>query len=668
MTTRLAHCFLLCSFMIFSCHQVSIAQNAPVTTATTIAGAVPGTVDVPLTVTGFNDIGAISLSLSYDYSVLHFTGGTPNPVFQSFPIGDLDLGDGFHRITMGWFGSGVTLNDGSTIMTLHFTFISGISTLQWHDSGPSCEYTDADYNVLNDIPASTYYKNGNVCGVIGNPGAIAGNSTVCQGETAVTYSVDPIVNATGYIWSVPDGVTIIAGQNTNVIMVDFADNAVSGNISVYGINNCGNGPVSQLSVIVNTLPVANAGDDISIPHGTSTYLDSAPGGTGTFSYHWSPEELLVDPDVQNPQTVILTSTTVFSLSVTNITTLCQNNDEMTVTITGGPLSVNPLALPASVCQGESSQLYANAGGGSGSYTYQWTSEPPGNPPWNSTQQDPVVIPDSSTQYLLTVYDGFTTLSGSSYVSVSLLPSAFIYGGDTLCGSDVFTTLQVDLTGIPPWSFTYSYGNTSVFIVNQQTSPYLITASDPGDYIITAIEDANCSGTSSGTAIVRKYLIPATPEITLYGLELISSSCCGNQWYKNDIAIPGQTGQTCHATESGLYFVIVTLNSCSSEPSEVVDLVVAIHEQPFENRLALNNYPNPFSNFTTISYNVNYIGLYTIEIYNSMGMMVSILFNIRLSPGNHTLKFDGTGLLPGIYTVKLSSQGTATMLTHRILKL
>ena len=54
------------------------AQNAPITTAATVGGAVPGTVAVPITVTGFNNIGAISLTIDYNYSVLHFVNGVLN--------------------------------------------------------------------------------------------------------------------------------------------------------------------------------------------------------------------------------------------------------------------------------------------------------------------------------------------------------------------------------------------------------------------------------------------------------------------------------------------------------------------------------------------------------------------------------------------------------------
>jgi len=602
-------------------------------------------------VTGFNNIGAISLTLEFDNSVLHFIQGIKNPLLPgSFYISDNDEGNGFHRLVMGWFGAGISLDDSSSIMDIQFTYLSGITSTVWIDNGGSCEYADGNYQVLNDIPSNEFYINGFVCGEVGIPGLIYGDDNVCQGQSGESYSIDPVMNATGYIWSVQDGAIIITGQNTNAITVDFTDNAVSGNISVYGINACGNGPITELTVTVNELPVGNAGNDTTINYGTSTTLHAASGGTGVFAYHWSPEALLVDPDVQNPQTVILTTTTVFSLTITNISTLCQNNDEMTVTITGGPLSVNPIAMPASVCLGESAQLYANAGGGSGNYLYQWTSDPPGDPPWSSTLPNPVVSPESSGHYLLTVFDGFTAVSGLCALTVSPLPSAFISGGDTLCGINVFTTLQVDLTGIPPWSFTYSYGNTSVFITNQQTSPYLIIASDAGDYTITAVEDANCEGTSYGIAIVRKYPVPATPEIAQNLNELMSSSCCGNQWYLNDSAIPGATDQIYIANENGAYFVIVTLNSCSSEPSEVVDLLVGINESSSCKYIL---YPNPAKDLVNIQITQKTSGNLIVSLYSVNGINLKTFY--FKEDDENVFTIDISNLAPGLYFLVFSSK-------------
>jgi hypothetical protein len=120
-------------------------------------------------------------------------------------------------------------------------------------------------------------------------GSITGTADVCQGTSGVVYSVGTIVNATGYVWTVPAGVAIVSGGSTNTITVDFSMNAVSGVITVYGTNACGNGTVSpDFNVTVNPLPAAPVvtvdGNELtsSAPSGNQWYFEGLPiaGATG----------------------------------------------------------------------------------------------------------------------------------------------------------------------------------------------------------------------------------------------------------------------------------------------------------------------------------------------------------------------------------------------------
>ena len=657
----LLHVLFICCILFF-CSLNPKAQNAPITTLASVGNALPGAVVVPITVTGFSNIGAISLCFDYPYAGLHFVQGVPNPSLAGFAIGDQDLGNGKHRITMGWFGSGSNLPNGSVIMTITFTYIGGTNDLEFYDNGPSCEYADASYNVLNDIPQSTYYLNGKVCGGVGNPGPIAGITSLCQGQTGVGYSVSPVANATGYNWTTPTGANIISGNNTNSIIVDFSPTAVSGNISVFGLNSCGNGPSSQLSLTVTPLPVANAGLDITIPYGTSTTLHAASGGSGSYSYHWSPGSLFVNPNIQNPQTINLTVTTMFTVLVTNLTTLCNDSDEVVVTISGGPLNTNPLSIPSSICRGTTAQLFANAGGGSGVYSYAWSCNPPGSPPWSSTQANPVVSLDSSKIYTLSLSDGFNIVLGTTALTVFQLPSATISGGDTLCGQGNSTMLTVDLTGAPPWTFHYSNGVTTWFISSQNTTPFFINATDPGVYTILAMADDHCTGTTSGSAVVAVFPIPPAPTISITGTDLFSTGCCGNQWYKDGNPIPGATGQSFQPLVTAHYFDIVTVNGCKSDTSNTIYYLVDGIQQPNNNK----NYsifsvePNPGKNFITIKSKTGKTHIEKVSIYSVSGKQeAQYMSNPYMDENN--ISIDIRQLSPGLYFLEITAMSVRSVL-------
>ncbi len=87
-----------------------------------------------------------------------------------------------------------------------------------------------------------------------NAGVLNGNSTVHQGETGVIYTVAEISNATSYIWTLPNGTT--SSKSTNSITVNFGDDATSGEITVRGHNESGDGAISVFPVIVILKPIA----------------------------------------------------------------------------------------------------------------------------------------------------------------------------------------------------------------------------------------------------------------------------------------------------------------------------------------------------------------------------------------------------------------------------
>jgi hypothetical protein len=99
----------------------------------------------------------------------------------------------------------------------------------------------------------------------GTAGNISGSSVVTQGQNNVSYTVPSVANATSYIWTLPTGASIVSGSNTNSILVNFSNTALSGNINVYGSNSCGNGSLSpDFPVTVNLLPCSPPSNQASL--------------------------------------------------------------------------------------------------------------------------------------------------------------------------------------------------------------------------------------------------------------------------------------------------------------------------------------------------------------------------------------------------------------------
>ena len=67
-----------------------------------------------------------------------------------------------------------------------------------------------------------------------------------------------------------------------------------------------------------------------------------------------------------------------------------------------------------------------------------------------------------------------------------------------------------------------------------------------------------------------------------------------------------------------------------------------------------NYPNPFSDRTTIQISVDEIDTYKLEIFNVIGQRVDLLLESRLHPGDYEMRWNAERLPSGIYFIRLSS--------------
>jgi hypothetical protein len=92
-------------------------------------------------------------------------------------------------------------------------------------------------------------------GFLATPGPIGGPSEPCQGSTGNFYNIQPVANATGYHWTVPEGASIISGQGTNAITVAFG--TTSGLVCATAFNECYKSGISTMVVNVKEiLPVS----------------------------------------------------------------------------------------------------------------------------------------------------------------------------------------------------------------------------------------------------------------------------------------------------------------------------------------------------------------------------------------------------------------------------
>jgi hypothetical protein len=75
-----------------------------------------------------------------------------------------------------------------------------------------------------------------------------------------------------------------------------------------------------------------------------------------------------------------------------------------------------------------------------------------------------------------------------------------------------------------------------------------------------------------------------------------------------------------------------------------------------------NYPNPFNPETTLSFHIGRTGHVRLDIVNMLGVTVRAVVDAQMPAGNHTVRFDATGLASGVYCVVLRAGGSLSTRT------
>ncbi|MGE5317470.1 MAG: PKD domain-containing protein [Chloroflexota bacterium] len=270
---------------------------------------------------------------------------------------------------------------------------------------------------------------------------------------------------------------------------------------------------AQATVIVNQKPIVDAGLDKSIPYGTNTTLTaSVSGGASPYQYVWGPSNFVVSPYSSTTQTTNIYSSQIFNLKVTDNKT-CEQTDIISVSLTGGPLNVNPTAVNPVICRNESTQISALPGGGSGQYvSYAWTSFPAG---FTSNEPSPVVTPTQTTTYSVEVSDGYNLTNGSVTVTVNQLPVIDLIPNDprvqkisnSEIGICVFDSIPIN-AGNEGAQYLWSNGATSQSITIATSG----ISFDQQEYTVTVTDPLT---TCSNTGLIKAYF---TFENCSYGIE------------------------------------------------------------------------------------------------------------------------------------------------------
>ena len=395
------------------------------------------------------------------------------------------------------FGSGATPATANTVGPHSVTYSTGGTktvSLTITEGAVNTE-TKTDYITVNPLPAAA--------------GTITGTASVCQGQSGVAYSVPAISGATSYSWAYTGTGATITGT-TNAVTIAFATNATSGNLTVRGVNTCGNGTISaNYPITVNTLPSTSAITGNATPVCSSTGNVYSVTATAGSSYAWTvPAGSTITAGSGTNSITVRFGTTNGNITVTETNSSgCQGTTRtLFITLQGCGLDANFTATPLTVCAG-SPVLFANTSlGTSGSTTFQW-SFGSGATPSDATGAGPHTVTYSTgglKTVSLTITDGaVNTETKADYITVNPLPGAAgtITGSASVCQGQSGVAYSVPaITGAASYNWTYSgTGATITGTTNAVTIAFASNATS-GNLTVRGVNSCGNGTLSAGLSI------------------------------------------------------------------------------------------------------------------------------------------------------------------------
>jgi PKD repeat protein len=345
----------------------------------------------------------------------------------------------------------------------------------------------------------------------------------------------------------------------------------------------------------NPPPVANfEANPTSICAGNSVQFTNL--STNATSYNWTFTG--GNPSSSTNANPVVIYTNPGNYSVTLIATGPGGSNTMTKTnyITVNPKpNISIYATRDSICKGDTTIIFATGGD-----SYLWSHN-------LGSQPMVTIMPEISTTYFATATNSFNCSNVDSIsIIVNQPPNISINAQpSTICQGD---TAIITATGAHNYYWS-SNANNDIISVSPNNST---------SYIVTGYSNDGCSSSVSVAIIVKP--IPPKPIIIITNnspFTLMSTSDIGNQWYLNDNPISGATEQTYIVNENGNYFTIVTIDGCSSLPSNLITINnVGINDYTNDEILI---YPNPAQD---IIYIQSSKPINEVMIINNLGQIVA----------------------------------------------
>ncbi|WP_178988434.1 T9SS type A sorting domain-containing protein [Winogradskyella schleiferi] len=342
---------------------------------------------------------------------------------------------------------------------------------------------------------------------------------ICLGESTTLEAS----GGTNYVWS--------TGETTATI--DVTPEATT-TYSVNVADDYGQSEEVSVTITVNELPVAVAGEDQSICQGETTTL-TASGGT---SFLWNTGEITATIEVSPIEE------TVYSVEVSDEN--CSSTDEVTIFVNEAPeLTITEDVV---IVEGESTTLTA-----SGSDNYEWNT--------GETTDSVTVNPTITTTYTVST-TGVGDCPSNAEVTVTVIPEVVANAGEdiTICNGE-----SVTLTASGGSTYAWDTGDVgSELIINpSETTTFTVTVED--DYGYTDTDEVTIFVNEAPELIVTEDLVIVEGESTTLNVTGSDNYAWSTGETTDSITVNPTVTETYTVTTTGV-------NGCSNNAEVTVTVI------------------------------------------------------------------------------------------------